>query len=296
MDRPLVSVCINTFNRCDMLKKCIDSILIQSYSNIEILIFENASVDDTSTYLWNLMSEHSNVEVVFASKQYSNAMFTLNTLFNMATGDYILVIDDDAELIDHHAIVDMLLVMESYKNVAIMGVDVIGLDGKTQMPLKDEHGNVINERQILSYCDFKGACAMFRTSVCKSLGYYDEGFKLYMNELDMSLRCIKAGYEVINNPFILVMHAGGNNLGNSNQYLSNYQEVIYRNFNKLNGVKLMLLNYAIVCHYKGHWLSNFYITGKYILKLLLRHGVITCPTKWQQVLLNGTIQAIKVSI
>ena len=102
MDGPLVSVCINTFNRCDMLKKCVDSVLMQSYSNIEILIFENASVDDTPTYLWNLMSEHSNVEVVFASKQYSNAMFTLNTLFNMASGDYILVLDDGRTLNCQH--------------------------------------------------------------------------------------------------------------------------------------------------------------------------------------------------
>ena len=55
-DTPLVSVLIPTYNRKKMLKRALDSVLQQTYKNIEIYVSDNASTDNTI----ELMYEYSN--------------------------------------------------------------------------------------------------------------------------------------------------------------------------------------------------------------------------------------------
>lgn len=52
MDR--ISVIIPTYNRCDKLQKSIDSVLRQTYSNIEVLIVDDGSTDNTENLVCNI--------------------------------------------------------------------------------------------------------------------------------------------------------------------------------------------------------------------------------------------------
>ena len=47
MTEPLVSICIPTYNRANIIKKAIDSALSQTYKNIEVIVVDNASTDNT---------------------------------------------------------------------------------------------------------------------------------------------------------------------------------------------------------------------------------------------------------
>jgi glycosyltransferase involved in cell wall biosynthesis len=46
-DRPLVSICIPVYNGCDFIGQAIESALAQTYENIEVVVLDNASTDDT---------------------------------------------------------------------------------------------------------------------------------------------------------------------------------------------------------------------------------------------------------
>ena len=95
---PLVSCCISTWNRVDDLRKCVESIQSQSYPNIEIVIVDNCSTDGTFEYCMELGCTYHRME-----NSESSAMETLNLAFSMASGEYILVLDDDAELVNNNS-------------------------------------------------------------------------------------------------------------------------------------------------------------------------------------------------
>ena len=92
---PRVSVIILTFNNLDLTKACLDSVLERSeYSNLEIIVVDNASSDGTSVYLKDLARRHSEVRLILNSKNLGFAAGN-NVGLSMATGSYLVILNND---------------------------------------------------------------------------------------------------------------------------------------------------------------------------------------------------------
>ncbi len=303
-----LSICISTWNRCGDLSCAIDSVLRQDYINEtddwELIVVDNCSNDDTVKYLQSLkhrLGDKLTYKVMDHSKY--TAMQTLNLAFKMASGKYILVMDDDAFFKDTTSLTNMIYDITSCDDIAIVGVSIFDCENKEQFRLDmyepvnyfgyiDDNNQIKLDVDLIEYFDFKGSCAIFNNEILKQVGYYDESFKLYMNELDLSCRCVVNGYRVYNDPAIEVIHRGVVKIGDSYQYLHNYHNVAYRYFNKLNAVKLMMLNYLIVGYYSKNICSNFMLTLQYIIKTIFRSKCNTIPLKWQYMLINNTVNSM----
>ena len=94
MNCDLVSIYLPTFNRVDLLKRAVSSVLEQSYENIELLIVDDGSDDGTTSYLEKLTSEDSRVRVLEKNGP-KGAPASRNTAIENATGKYITGLDDD---------------------------------------------------------------------------------------------------------------------------------------------------------------------------------------------------------
>ena len=94
----VLSIIICTFNRVDFLKKCIDSILKQISTNddIEIVLVDNNSNDETKKYINNLNSHHINYYL--ETKQ--GLSHARNTGIEKSNGDFLAFVDDDATIDD----------------------------------------------------------------------------------------------------------------------------------------------------------------------------------------------------
>lgn len=287
-----MSVCIVTNNRVNLLRRCIDSVMMQSYKNVEFFIFDNCTTDGTSDYLWSLADDEVDIRWIVPYKPME-AIASINCLFKRVNSPYILILDDDAELIEPDTIERMIDIMNNDSSIAILGTRVIGPNNEEQFVVKDYNGMPYERKGLYHYHDFKGACAMFRTSQVAPLGYYDSDFKLYMNELDLSLKCLNAQYIIAVDTSITIRHHGNIRIGNANQYLSNYDEVLFRYFDKVNAIKMFGLNYFIVGYYGGKWVSNLYITMKYVCKVIVRTRYDRVLPMIQDSLVNGTIRSIK---
>ena len=91
---PLVSVGIPTFNRAHMLRRSIDSALAQDYSNIEVIVSDNASRDETSAVCEDLCSADRRLRVI---KQTENIGPTRNFIAvrDQARGEFFMWLADD---------------------------------------------------------------------------------------------------------------------------------------------------------------------------------------------------------
>lgn len=97
-----VSVIIPTFNRVSMVCDCIDSVLQSTYKNMEILIVDNGSTDNTREIVSDKYSNVSEVSVI-RLEQNLMAAGGRNAGIKVATGKYLLFIDSD-NIIDSHMI------------------------------------------------------------------------------------------------------------------------------------------------------------------------------------------------
>lgn len=91
----LVTVYITTYNRNALLKKAIDSVLSQTYTNIEIIVADDGSTDGTQQYLQELENEGVLNAVVNTSGTPKGACYGRNRAIYNAKGRFITGLDDD---------------------------------------------------------------------------------------------------------------------------------------------------------------------------------------------------------
>lgn len=94
MKENFISVYIPTYNRLELLKRAIDSVLKQTYQNFEIIIVDDCSTDGTPNYLVQLAQENSKVKF-FLKEKNGGACESRNIAIQHAQGELITGLDDD---------------------------------------------------------------------------------------------------------------------------------------------------------------------------------------------------------
>jgi GT2 family glycosyltransferase len=239
-----VSIVISTWNRVADLEKCVDSIIEQDYKNIELVIVDNASIDKTYFYCSEIKNT-LDIDVIYYRMINSSytAMETLNFGFNLASGEYILVVDDDAYLRDNNLISLLVNDLENNKNAAIVGSNVQRKQEDDSgvlslMPIRTKDGRMLNSEEIsnlgtIKYYEFHGACALFRNYMVKKVGYYDKGFNIYSNEFDLAGKMLNLGYDVLFDSEAVVIHSEYSSFNcnlKHRWYIRNFNTCILRNF------------------------------------------------------------------
>ncbi len=112
----LVSICIVTYNRVGMLKKCVEAIIPSLKGvNYELIIWDNASTDGTGEYLKGL-ENNERVRVILNEKNIgTNAK---GKAIELAKGEFIIGVDDDVIEFPANWVQDMVM---AYKRIPAMG-------------------------------------------------------------------------------------------------------------------------------------------------------------------------------
>src|ERR1700683_1851908 len=93
MVEPLVSVIVPTFNRAYCLADAVDSALAQTHGNVEIVIIDDGSTDDTSALVATRWGRNRRVKYFVQATQAAPA--ARNQGLARATGDFIALLDSD---------------------------------------------------------------------------------------------------------------------------------------------------------------------------------------------------------
>ena len=97
MKNSLVSICILTHNNEDTIEKCLTSCINQTYKNIEIVIVDNCSTDNTISIINNF--DFNDIPYRLIENIENSLTGGRNLLYNMSIGDYIQNLDGDDTLI-----------------------------------------------------------------------------------------------------------------------------------------------------------------------------------------------------
>lgn len=131
--RPAVSVCIPTRNRSHYLRRAISSVLDQTYRDIEVVVVDNASTDDTPHVVGNLRDHRLRY---YRNDRNLGMTRNWNRCLELARGRYVaLLCDDDRWLPD--ILEREVCVARDFPSVGLVFC---------KASLVDEHGNVLGEQ------------------------------------------------------------------------------------------------------------------------------------------------------
>lgn len=94
MDKPLVSIIIAAYNAEPYIENCLDSVLCQTYGNLEIIIVDDASTDKTRAIVESYGKKDSRI-VLESMGCNSGSPAARNRGYEIANGDYLTSVDAD---------------------------------------------------------------------------------------------------------------------------------------------------------------------------------------------------------
>ncbi|NDW18062.1 glycosyltransferase family 2 protein [Dysgonomonas sp. 216] len=182
---PLVSVLIPCYNVETYAEEAIQSILNQTYKNLEIIIINDCSTDNTSSILYNLAKTDQRIKV-FENESNLKLIDTLNKGITLCNGEYIARMDaDDISL--PKRIEKEVEFLEKNKDHDIVSTQFYTFRNSSNK--KNLYTNPVKYEQLQSYLLFKsGIChpaSMFRKRVFSELGLKFE--KEYLHVEDYAL-------------------------------------------------------------------------------------------------------------
>ncbi len=118
MEKEKISVIITTYNRRTFLEKAIESVLNQTYKNIEIIIIDDCSKDDTASFYKSL----KNPKIKFYQNNHNQGCGAnrKKALEKYATGKYIIFLDDDDSFVNKDYFKDAIRMLEKNKKLSMV--------------------------------------------------------------------------------------------------------------------------------------------------------------------------------
>ena len=190
---PKVSVVISTYNRAGLLPRAVNSVLAQTFTDIELIMVDDASTDDTP----DVVASFANPRVRYIRHQRNRGVSAArNTGIAAARGEYVAFLDDDDELLPN-ALEDLAGLLEvAPPNVAIAygWVMCIDVGARTQeLFISTLNGNLYEEA-IGRVTPVSSNGTMFRKSLILEVGGYDENLG-FSEDIDLVIRLLVNQYE-----------------------------------------------------------------------------------------------------
>ena len=184
MERPLITVYIPCHNYGQYLQQAIDSVFGQSCQDLELIIVDDGSTDDTPTICEEARQRDPQRVKVVRHDDAQGLQYNANRVLEMARGKYVMRLDAD-DWLDESALLVMSDWLERRSDVALVYPNYFYVDARGRQ-LGVENRKKIGEEARLLDLPAHGACTMVRRRVLKSMGGYDErhdaqdGYELWL--------------------------------------------------------------------------------------------------------------------
>ena len=220
-----VSILIPSCDHAKDLRTCVDSIYAKTtYPDFEIIVIENNSKEDETFRTYErLEKQHPGT---FRVVRWEGTGFNYSALNNFgekfATGDYLLLLNNDTEVITPRWLEEMVMFAQQ-ERIGCVGAKLLYPDDTIQhaglgfgyltlaahmhknFPVANPGymGRLVYAHDVYGVT---GACLMVRREVYEAVGGLDESFAVAFNDVDFCVRVRKAGYQNLFTPFAMLYH------------------------------------------------------------------------------------------
>lgn len=283
---PLVTIGITNYNYGKYVGKCIESVVNQNYSNIEIIVIDDCSKDDSCQIIKDYEQRYDNIKAIYHSENTGSGLLTIREIVENATGEYFLIIDADDYFPEETTIstyVDEMLKSPDIDYIYADRVIVDENENKSQVWAYKEYSN---DNELISevFKRFGSGVipmyGMYRTAFYKkdkSNWYYDAGVKIGYDTLNCIVNTKKGWKRKHIDKILLCYRQHESNISydvktrikslcNVTQYIIDnfieemyFKEVVWKDYNIIEkeGYKCLLLAKYYFDFYKLYYFDNW---------------------------------------
>ncbi len=188
----MVSILLPVFNGANYIEKAIESILTQSYRNLELIIIDDGSTDSTLEIITKI--QERDPRIIFSSRDNRGLIATLNEMIPLAKGEYIARMDAD-DISYPERIASQVKFLEQHQEVVCVGGCISIIDHKGRLltdldlPKEDEEIQKMLLEGVVSICQ---GTVMLRKAQLLQVGGYDPTMDA-AEDLDLWLRLGEVG-------------------------------------------------------------------------------------------------------
>ena len=225
-----VAVIIINWKKYDYTLNCIDSVLKSSYKNFKIILIDNESQNSFPEKI----NKSEKIQIIknennegFSRANNQGIKYSLNNGF-----DYVLLLNNDTLI--KNDLIDSLIQQSITLNQKIIQPLILNYDGTKIWNAGGKINNIFGTFETLkkgkSFKNFKsdknltewftGCCVLIKLEIFNHVGYFDERFFAYYEDVDYSIRLKKMGYS------IALM---------TNSYLQHYESASSKSMSKIEG-------------------------------------------------------------
>lgn len=214
--QPLVSVVIPTYNRKEKLIRLIESVSKSDYTNIEIIVVDDASTDGTYETVQKLFPD---IKIIRNEKELLISG-TRNVGIKRAKGKFIFLIDDD-NVVDNNTISNLVKIIDIDNSIGVIGPIMYYFNDKSRIWCAGIERNMFTSKtdvkgrnqvdsgqfnKISNSKDFPNAF-LIRRDILETVGLFDsKNFPIHYEESDFCMRVRKIGNKIIINPEAKIWH------------------------------------------------------------------------------------------
>lgn len=218
-----VSVIIPTYNRSEVLQKCVDSVLGSDYSPIEVVIVDNASTDDTESACALRYGAGMDGRQVRFVRLPENRMAAggRNAGSRHAQGDYLLFLDSD-NIVEPEMVGHLVHVFETHPDAGLVAplsiqanngsIWTLGADYNflTSMPVNLHEGERPEtiQMQALYPTRYSPNAVMVTRAAMEQVKAFDPFYKVMYEEADFGFRITGAGFKGVICSSARTLHLG----------------------------------------------------------------------------------------
>ena len=239
--QPKLAIVILNWNGKKYLEQFLPSVSETSYSNLEIIVIDNGSSDDSVSFL------EQNYPSIRIIRLASNTGFAkgYNEGLKQVEADYYVLLNSDVE-VNAGWLQPMVLLLEDDKTIAACQPKLLSFANKKMFEYAgaaggwiDKFGYPFAKGRIFDVCEedhcqyddvslifwVSGAAMFIRSSVFHEVSGFDEYFFAHQEEIDLCWRIQLAGYKLSSCPQSVVYHVGGGTLprGNTRKTYLNFR-------------------------------------------------------------------------
>ena len=239
--QPTVAVVILNWNGKKFLQQFLPSVLASTYSNMRIIVADNASTDDSVAFV---QQQFPTVEVVTSNENFGFAK-GYNFFLQQIQSDYYVLLNSDVEVTKSwiEPIIDL---MEADVTIAACQPKLLAFHNKHLFEYAGASGGWIDalgypfsrgrvfdvlEKDNGQYNDAvpvfwaSGAALFIRAELFHAMHGFDDFFFAHQEEIDLCWRLQRRGYKIMVCPQSVVFHVGGGTLptGNPQKVFLNFR-------------------------------------------------------------------------
>lgn len=222
MSKPNVSVIIVTWNNEKDISACLESLNKQKYESYKVIVVDNASADKTTNIIKKKFPEvklidskknlyltgGNNLGIEYAIKNYNSKYVMVLNPDTKASTNLISALVDVAEGNDKVGAVGPKIKFWNNENEGLLNSTGLVFDGFMQAYdrgiLEKDKGQYDQEEEMRA---ISGTCILYRVETLKQVGLYWNAIKMYLDELELSMRIRRAGWKIIYTPKTTLKHS-----------------------------------------------------------------------------------------